>query len=230
MISESCVGLGSFSQDPIGFAGGMNFYRSLRNSPLLLVDALGAVESTVRGVGEAGNCGVVSLDWNVRAGDSERFVVQRICFGFNVTYCGKKDGCYKGVLRDACKICYYELLLDRLRSEGERNLSIDEWRYAPARPTKPVEAQCGTRGTITISSEVRGFGWDANVSLGERGGQKKFYKCDNNSIQGSSESSDDTNVPDWWNSSNSSIFTFATMTWDCCKNPHQRGRFGTSED
>ena len=224
---------GFLTRDPIGYEGGIDLYRFVNGNPLHYLDPDGLVESSIDGIGLTKKCGELHVDWKNKASVGERFLVQLICFEINTVYCERKDGCCKGTRRDACKVCYFELLLDRNRRGRGNGENIDEWRYGgPPAPTVPAEWECGTRGSIKISTEIRGFGENANVALGVQGGPKKFYKCGNSSIQGNQESapSDDPNVMTWWNTNTSSISTFVNLVWNCCGDNRQKGTYGTSED
>jgi hypothetical protein len=224
--------LESCSRDPIGFEGSrFNLTTYVRGRPTKLVDPFGLLDSTIDPKTPVdSDCGKLSLAWEVSSNNEvdESLVVQKICFEIMVIECLRTNGCCKGFRRSSCNICYYEVLIDRLKENavGVRGKTIDDWQIS-----MPIYSQgCGTKGSILITSEIRSYSLTARKDfpyplIGQPGGPKVFYDCElglkHLRIQGNEESS--SAEPSWWSLSGSSIFRFARLNWNCCTDPNKVG-------
>lgn len=202
------------SRDPLKYADGFGLHANTFGTDK--ADPFGLFAKLV-GPPRPG-CGSISLSWDISAGPGIYWVAQKICFSVNEVRCsGESKACCKAYHRNTCKVCFYEMLVDRSQPGYEKGDAIDDW----AVDLRQYEGDCGTKGSIRISTERRYYRQKldgTSLDIGNKTGPKNFYECGNlASIRGSADSSQ--TEPAWWGSNVATIgseHNSVLLKWNCC--------------
>jgi hypothetical protein len=169
-------------------------------------------------------CGSGGVNWRLDAGRNELVIVQRICGVWNFVDCRRQGDCCNGAIRNTCKKCFYELLLPH--DQNPVNLH-DLWSFS----WTSLLANCGTRGTVKFTSEIRAFPTVAEPDIAYRhnwkpAGTIKVCGLVNLTLN---RHSDEDNPPAFWNNQTSSKQSYMRTRWKCCAGDGKQfiTRYGT---